>query len=120
MGARRLPNRYNVIVSSKSNDYESNESIIAWGNLHDAIQMSRSKHPDKKMWIIGGASLYSEGMSYVSVIDLTIIPEYIENDHTRDIVRFPWINPTKFELESKINGEQGLIHLKYKALDKIG
>jgi hypothetical protein len=56
----------------------------------------------------------------VDYIDLTIIPEYVQAEHTQDIVRFPWINPMDFELEDKQEGKSGLIHLTYKALNKIG
>lgn len=117
LGEKPLPNRINYVVSSI---LDSTEDMISCNSVHIAIKASKFNDPDKSIWIIGGASIYLQSMNLVDYIDLTIIPENFGNHHISNIVRFPWINPTKFELESKENGEQGLIHLKYKALDKIG
>ena len=120
IGGKPLPNRTNMIISASLNECD----LPAGASIHNRPQraMIASKYtdPTKNIWVIGGASIYLQSMSLVDYIDLTIIPEYVEAYHTHDIVRFPWINPNKFELESKLDGEQGLIHLKYRALDKIG
>ncbi len=120
MGGKPLPNRTNMIVSASLHECDLPTGVTIHNRPQQAIIASRWNEPTKDIWVIGGASIYLQSMILVDYIDLTIIPEYVEAYHTRDIVRFPWINPTKFELESKTNGEQGLIHLKYKALDKIG
>jgi dihydrofolate reductase len=118
MGEKPLPNRTNMIIGS--NCYPSDLNTTVHNRPQRAIICSQQWEPAKSIWIIGGASIYLQSMNLVDYIDLTIIPEYVQAEHTQDIVRFPWINPMDFELEDKQEGKSGLIHLTYKALNKIG
>jgi dihydrofolate reductase len=46
------------------------------------------------VWFIGGARIYREAMQYVDLIDLTYVPDQIEDPNA---VRFPEIDPHQFE-----------------------
>lgn len=112
-----LKNRRNIVVSSQRID-----NIETYKTLSEAIEacsepiplvgiMEEIKISKKPIWLIGGASIYEEGMRLVNEIHLTIAKnEFIEN---KNAVKFPWINPLRFELVQK-NETEDLVFCIYK------
>lgn len=98
MDCKPLPNRRNIIVQSKS-VYDG--SVIVHSNFDTAMTeaLTHSEKDKQDIWLIGGASIYEAGMDYASEINLTLIPEVVGGFR---LVRFPWINPAKFRIESTL------------------
>ena len=92
-----LPNRRNIVISNiaKGLGTLKEDGIETASSFEQAINLTIDDNRD--VWIIGGARLYEMGMDYVDKIVLTITPDY---EYGRNAIRFPWINPMKFELES--------------------
>jgi len=81
---KALPKRRNVVISSKKIDVSN---IETFSSIKKAISSATTD-----VWLIGGASIYADGMKYAGKILLTITPDIIIGD----VVRFPWIHPLKF------------------------
>lgn len=92
---RLLPKRRNIVISRNKVDFEGLETF---STLKEAIESSQqtllSQMPNT--WLIGGASIYEEGMEFADQILLTLTPDTIKGDANSNVVRFPWINPNKF------------------------
>ena len=96
-----LPNRRNVVISSKKIN-----NIETYSSLAEAINILEKK---ENIWLIGGAMIYEEGMRFAEQIVLTIVPDFIFN---KESVKFPWINPLNFNIKSNValgNGKLKLI-----------
>ncbi len=73
IGNKPLPKRRNLVVTrSKLLDVESFET------LKEALFEAGKNESPKDIWLIGGASIYAEGMNYANEIHLTRIPEWID------------------------------------------
>lgn len=95
---KALPNRRNIVISKKIKNIESLKNISdieVFHNLEDAL-----KTCEGDIWLIGGESIYAEGMKYADNIYLTLIPEYIDVSYKKH-AKFPWIN-TKIFNKQKI------------------
>lgn len=95
---RALPNRENIVITSQpltTNGIKCLPSIKAFFEREKTIL--REKKLD--IWFIGGARIYDEAMQYADKIYLTITPDVIEHPLA---IRFPWINPQHFEVNSVI------------------
>jgi dihydrofolate reductase len=99
---RALPKRRNLVISSRSLE---KPGIEVYSTLTDALATCTND-----VWLIGGASIYEEGMLYADQILLTITPEV---ERRQPAVRFPWINPLKFTIASDIPLGDVLRVLKY-------
>ena len=86
-----LPRRRNIVVSSKIIP-----GVECFSNLSSAIN-SCSSFGD--VWLIGGKSIYQEGMRYAEQIHLTRIPIFVEEIGA---VKFPDMDP-KFRKIKTIN-----------------
>jgi dihydrofolate reductase len=75
-----LPRRKNIVITSNP----INE-IECYSSLEDALNF----YQFNQIWLIGGRSIYEQGMEYANEIHLTRIPIYIEGD---DVIKFPNIN----------------------------
>ena len=108
-----LPKRRNIIVTRKPENYNNldREKIEAAASLEDAINMCQGD--SRNIWLIGGASIYEEGMKFADEIVLTLTPD-IEN--RTPAVRFPWINPSIFKLSQldSLNQDSQLLVATYK------
>lgn len=94
MGSKPLPKRENVVITSTNLDLPRVECCKS---VAEALRKESIKIRDHAVdvWLIGGSSIYQEGMLYANEIHLTLTPDYIENDN---VVKFPFINPLMFEL----------------------
>ena len=98
---RPLHNRRNIVITSKKID-----GVECAEMLSEAIRRS-----DGLIWLIGGASIYREGMSFAQELDITIVPETISS---ANVVYFPWINPKLFKINSMVyDQENNLTYIKY-------
>ena len=86
---RPLPKRTNIIVTSQRIEYQG---AHAASSLQSAILAAPLA---QDIWLIGGASIYEEGMEFADKIVLTITPDI---ELRKPAVRFPWINPRKFAI----------------------
>lgn len=109
---RALPKRRNVVITRNDKPIEGVELARSF---RDAIDMVSEPIPsaglvdknglsmpqkDNNIWLIGGSSVYSEGLIYAGEIYLTLIPEIIEGEN---LVRFPWISPMEFKVSDFIS-----------------
>lgn len=101
---RPLPKRRNIVISRTKVEVEgietfsSLESIIgfqkAMEGFNAATHIATGPQPaSQDIWLIGGASIYEEGMQYADEIHLTLTPDVIT---AANAVKFPWISPQQF------------------------
>ena len=55
--------------------------------------LEASEDPPKEIWIVGGSGIYTEGMKYADVIDVTYVPDHVTNPSA---TKFPQIDETVF------------------------
>ncbi len=108
-----LPGRITIVITSKPEDFLKRkntngseadhkqstnfDSLHACGSLTDALNKAESiiKDTDKKVFIAGGASIYSQSIDSASKLYISRIPGSFEAD-----TFFPDFNNGKWELES--------------------
>ena len=100
MGNKPLKNRYNIVISSSKIDIPG---IIVYSSLKEAIDKTKEKdYKDKNrrvigyshnIWLIGGSSIYEEGMEYADEIHLTVSKTKVLFSKEDTIAKFPFINP---------------------------
>ncbi len=110
----KLPQRYNIVLTSKSliSDEKQPDKLIH--NIDDILNMSLNE----EIWVIGGASLYKDLIDYVNKIELTVI----HNDNVEFDVdikflesklnNFDLINSESFLEEEKNQGKNMNIEFK--------
>lgn len=87
-----LSNRLNVIITSKP--IENTDSII-FITMEDFIkQLDELKKDPRDIYIIGGASIYEQLLSYCDKIYMTMIPKVYENADTF----FPQLNQKEWKI----------------------
>ena len=64
---RPFKNRENIVVTRNKN-YEAKGALVVH-SLEEALRKANSK----KIYIIGGGEIYTQGLSYADVLDLTLI-----------------------------------------------
>jgi len=93
-----LPNRVNIIVS-RNKDLRIEGCTIAQ-SLQDAIIFCK-KNNTQKMFIIGGSSLFTEGLQLADTLELTEIQKEVDGD-----VYFPQWNKSEWnEISREDKGE---------------
>lgn len=100
MGSKPLKDRVNIVISSSRIDVVG---VHRYSSLQEAIQETKDKDLrdlNRRMisyahniWLIGGASIYEEGMEYADEIHLTVSKTKVEFTKEDTIARFPVINP---------------------------
>lgn len=87
-----LPKRENIVITSTNIDCPG---VTCLQSIRSAIQREKTLLRDRQtdMWLIGGASIYEEGLLYADKILLTLTSDY---NNSKNAVRFPWINPSIF------------------------
>ena len=73
-----LPGRMNYLVSSSLLIQEENMNTVT--SLAEAIRQARENHPDKTIFLCGGASIYQEGMALADRIYLAVLDREIPGD----------------------------------------
>lgn len=82
-----LPGRRNIVVTRTTIDALGVECVTSLG-----AALSLSGLGD--VWLIGGATIYEEGMRYADLIDVTYVPDHVDGPGT---VRAPAIDERVFE-----------------------
>ena len=85
---RPLPKRTNIIVS-RNPDYKA-EGCIVVNSLEKALVITQS---DPNPFILGGAEIYKQALSFADAMDLTYVHEDFEAD-----AFFPEFDPQEWEL----------------------
>jgi dihydrofolate reductase len=91
IGSRPLPNRINVVVTSK--ELEGPDFTIS-GDMEEILEQVRKKWPHLHIWVIGGAEIYFQALHFCDKLYLTMFnsryqcDSYVESDI---IVKFPVI-----------------------------
>ncbi len=112
---RALPKRRNIVVTSGSTPIIGVElavSVEGAINLANAplpaieVMISEGgpapKPPAVDTWLIGGSSIYREGLKYADEIYVTLIPDNVEGE---GLIFFPWVNPVDFHYAELIHLE---------------
>ena len=90
---RPLPSRENIVITKSKLNIPG---IKCMKSIPDVL-----RHYDyigsPSIWFIGGRQIYEEGMYWADLIILTLTPDVIKGD---GLVSFPFINPSKFRLET--------------------
>ncbi len=92
IGSKPLPKRKNIVITR---GYPINDNVISFATIEGALSEAKSSNFED-IWLIGGRSIYENGMKYADEIHLTRIPETIDGD---DVVKFPEIDK-RFSLKS--------------------
>lgn len=103
-----LPKRRNIVITSSKI-----EGVECFNSLESALETTIPIANVVDTWLIGGASIYQEGMVYADVIYTTVTPDVISGVN---VVRFPWINPKEFEIVDKFNLNDILTVFKYQRI----
>lgn len=86
---RPLPNRTNVVIT-RNKDYEAPGATLA-SSLPDALAMA--KQSAQNVYLIGGKSIYEEGLSHADKLELTRVHQEVEGD-----THFPEVNYDNWNL----------------------
>lgn len=111
-----LPNRTNIVLTDNSN-YTAPNIIIANSvveALYNAKKYCKSK--DKKIFIIGGGTIYKQFLDYADTLYLTFVHTTIEGDTT-----FPELDENKWKLiseEFRNKDEKNEYDVTYKVYKK--
>lgn len=89
---RVLPKRRNIVISRTKVEVEGVETFDAMAHAIMSTKVDSSPF-GSSVWLIGGATIYEEGMQYADEIHLTLVPETITASNA---VKFPWISPQQF------------------------
>ena len=78
-----LPGRINVVITSQTID---TEGIIVYNNDYkECLRKLQSQHPDKDVYIIGGASLFNDTRDLIERVVLTRFTESYDCDVDMDL-----------------------------------
>lgn len=86
LGSKPLPNRTNIVISS---NLHPNNLVKVYKNLNGAI----NDHKNQKIFLIGGYSIYKEGLNFASHLEITEIDISLEGD-----TYFPNIDWNEWEI----------------------
>lgn len=76
---RALPNRLNVVLSSKDPDHAPVPNLIYCKSFEEALDACYKHH---EVYVIGGGQVYKDTLPIVDELRLTIVHEDIEVDDT--------------------------------------
>lgn len=117
IGKKCLSNRINFVISKKPSWALVQDTCATYFTHIDyAINESQLKYPDKDIYIIGGASIYSQTLPICDELELTIIKESEVNRKGKSklyLKEYPTIINTLFKLENKVETDYA-IYKSYK------
>lgn len=94
---RPLPDRDNIVVTTRPLDYPEGSRLTIRNNLVDALLEFGN---NAELYVIGGANVYEQALPYASRIYLTRIEEEFEGD---TFFRF---NEEEFKVVSRVKGRK--------------
>lgn len=95
---RPLPKRRNIVISRTKIEVpgvETFSSLKSAIDIASTMELADDSLRPPPIWLIGGASIYEEGMQFANHIVLTLTPDV---ELRTPAIKFPWINPEKFRL----------------------
>lgn len=107
LGRKALPNRENFIVSRNTDKPYSlvvGTTAACYTHIDYAINDAQLKYPDKDIYIMGGASVYTQTLPLCDELELTIIEESEVNREGKDklyLKEYPKTIDALFELDHK-------------------
>lgn len=101
LGSKPLPNRTNIVISSKLN---TSNSVTVYKNLIEAL----NNHKNEKIFLIGGYSIYKEGLNFASHLEITEIDISLEGD-----TYFPNIDWNKWKITKTVENFDKKLNAKY-------
>ena len=101
LGSKPLPNRTNIVISSKFN---TSNSVTVYKNLIEAL----NNHKNEKIFLIGGYSIYKEGLNFASHLEITEIDISLEGD-----TYFPNIDWNKWKITKTVENFDKKLNAKY-------
>lgn len=97
-----LPNRYNVVVSDKSQHlFNGADKVISTNGLDESLLMLQRDHPGQDIWIIGGARTL---LLTRHLIEQVLLTEF-NGDYDCDVKIDVWSYLDGFSLSSEQHGE---------------
>jgi dihydrofolate reductase len=94
---RPLAQRRNMVVTSRALDVPG---VERFADLPAALAAAAAASGD--VWVIGGARIYEEAMQHVDVLDVTYVPDRIDDPAA---VRLPAIDPAVWEAGADVQHE---------------
>lgn len=87
IGEKPLPHRRNIVITG---------AMIEGAEHYPSIGEALERCRDEPVWFIGGARIYEEAMNYCDLLDVTLVPDRIDDPGA---VRFPEIDPATWLAE---------------------
>lgn len=87
IGHQKLSHRHNIVVSSKSDVGGSPDKIVS-GDIRAILSDLEGEHPDKSIWVIGGADLYCQALPICDHIYITEFSADYECDTFIDMKKY--------------------------------
>lgn len=72
---RPLPNRKNIVITTQT-DFAAPENVEIYHSINDAI----AKHTDEDMFIIGGATIYTQTINLADTLYITHVSQVVDGD----------------------------------------
>ncbi|MFQ5457152.1 MAG: dihydrofolate reductase [Myxococcota bacterium] len=103
IGSRPLPDRRNIVITRRDLP-----GVECFRDIPSALARCSGA-----VWFAGGAGIYAEAMSHCDLIDVTQVPDHVEDP---DAVRFPPIDPEQWAVsERSVNeADPRLRHTRYR------
>lgn len=104
---KALPGRRNIVIS---------RSMIPDVEHYHSVGEAIAACAEQDLWIIGGGQIYNAAMEHVNLLDLTYVPDDINDEHA---VKFPPIDLSRWRggEEVKFGDAERLSHVIYQRID---
>lgn len=96
LGSKPLPKRTNIVITRADREFEG---ALTAHSLEEAIRMAGE---DEEIFVMGGAQIYSEALSVVDRMYITVVERDYEGDTS-----FPEIDFSQWELVNVVRHERG-------------
>ena len=106
IGKKALPGRRNIVVSRRG---------VEGVECHHSIESALAA-AGEPCWVIGGAEIYAAALPYCDVLDLTLVPDRVEDPAA---VRFPEIDESEWRTVEDAASEADP-RLRHVVMERIG
>ena len=96
LGSKPLPKRTNIVITRADREFEG---ALTAHSLEEAIRMAGE---DEEIFVMGGAQIYSDALSVVDRMYITVVERDYEGDTS-----FPEIDFSQWELVDVVRHERG-------------
>ena len=96
LGSKPLPKRTNIVITRADREFEG---ALTAHSLEEAIRMAGE---DEEIFVMGGAQIYSEALSVVDRMYITVVERDYEGDTS-----FPEIDFSQWKLVNVVRHERG-------------